>query len=525
MSQTGREKLAAARAGISGNSVSRMTSGYGPPPPRAPVPSPTLSRTNSLSNFDIPFSLPEAKTSPVNTTRTNTPPVNTPRVNSSSSPVNTSRKNCRTFNPRRSGSAVYRKTGKPTFNSVSVCGPKPCPIPGQIRSASGCICPPGQEEVDGACLSFCPSDRKRVGRDCVCNEGFIPDKTGKCYKKVECKSPETPNADFTFCECKPPYTRTATGKCEGVSKCVYPMTLNTQTNQCECKGPGAVEIKGKCEVVAKCGPDEILNATNKCECKPGFTKDNLGKCCDLSKNEIINGECLPKCSANEDRVGKVCVPRPPPMDTTKPISITTDVVLGGFQQSTSSRTSIRQDAIDSTVIIDIPNHKIKIGEYILSGIPYPVEFTSRVTGNKYKRKVNGVGIYQDNIWALYIKNISFRTEKIGIVDKHGISIEFHLVNGNNEISNKGLNGQALKYGAPTPVFIVTDGLTSYVQNGKNVTTKPEVMTEILREALLPPKSGGRRKTTNRKHRHTRKSRKNNRKSRKQEKKTKKNRRK
>ena len=431
---------------------------------------------------------------------------------------------CRKFNSRRTGNAVYRTTGKPTFNTTPICGPKPCPIPEQTRNASGdCICPPGQEEISGKCVAFCPSDRKRVGLDCVCNEGFLPGKDGKCYKKVECVSPETPNLDFTFCECKAPYVKNpTTGKCEGLSKCVYPMTLNTATNKCECKGPAAVEINGKCEVVAKCGPDETLNtATNKCECKPGFTRDKSGKCCDLSKNDLINGKCLPKCATGTHREGEVCVPDAPPINLERPLTIETDVVLGGFEQSTADRTVIRQVATRSQVVIDPIKHAVKIGENLLSGIPYSIEFKDKFTGNPYTRLVNGVGKKSDNIWPLYIKNVSIKNEKIGFDNKNGISVEFYPVTANKIDKTPGKPG-------PTPVFIEikpdSDGKVTCVQNNKTVYTTASLMLETLKSALMPLKTGG-RKTTKRKHKYTRKSRKNNRKSRKQQRKTKNNRRK
>lgn len=219
---------------------------------------------------------------------------------------------CRKFESRKEGLAKYRSSGKPTFNPVPVCGPKPCPVVGQTRNSSGdCNCPPDQEEVngkcvpkcdpatqkrngdkcvsncdlskneliDGQCLTKCEPNQKRVGLECVCDEskGFLTGKNGKCYKKVECEGLETPNADFTFCECKAPNRKNpSTGKCEPIP------------------------------VMAKCDPTtQILNSkTNKCECAPGFKKDKSGNCvkdCDLSKNEMIGDKCLPKCKENEQR--------------------------------------------------------------------------------------------------------------------------------------------------------------------------------------------------------------------------------
>jgi hypothetical protein len=429
----------AAKAVLSANSMSRMTSGYGPPPSRP------------------------------------SPPVNLPLT----SPVNTSRKNCRTFNPRRSGNPVYRKTGKPTFNSVSVCGPKPCPIPGQIRNASGCICPPGQEEVNGKCVSFCPSDKTRnASGNCVCPPGQ-EEVNGKCLPK--CSAGTHREGDKCVPDCDPLKNDLVNGKC--LPKC-----------------SAGTHREGD-----KCVPD-----------------------CNLDTHEMINGKCLPKCSAGTHREGEKCVSYSPHIDLERPLTIETDVVLGGFEQSTANRTVIRQEATRSQVIIDPLKHKVTIGEYVLSGIPYSAEFINRNMGTKYTRQVNGVGKKEIGLngiftWALYIKKVSIKTETIGFDTKNGISIEFYPFDATNKIDKT--PGKA----GPTPVFIEikpdSQGKVSYVQNKKPIYTTGEIMLETLQSALLPPKSGGRTKTTKRKHKYTRKSRKNNRKSRKQQRKTKNNRRK
>ena len=191
---------------------------------------------------------------------------------------------CRKFNSRRSGNPVYRRTGKPTFNSTPICGPKPCSIPGQIRNASGtCVCPPGKEELGGKCVAFCPSDRIRgPSGNCVCPSGQEEIK-GKCVSF--CPSDKTRNTSGN-CVC-PPGQEEVKGKC--VSFCPSDK-IRGPSGTCVCP-PGQEEVKGKC--VSFCPSDKTRNASGNCVCPPG--------------QEEVKGKCLPKCSAGTHREGDKCV--------------------------------------------------------------------------------------------------------------------------------------------------------------------------------------------------------------------------
>jgi hypothetical protein len=238
-------------------------------------------------------------------------------------PVNSS--SCRKFEPRKEGVAKYRSSGKPTFNPVPVCGPKPCPVVGQTRNSSGnCKCPPDQEEVNGKCVPKCdPATQKREGDKCVSNCDLSKNDliNGKCLPK--CPSGTHREGDKCVSDCDPLKNDLVNGKClpkcpsgthrEG-DKCVSdcdPLKNDLVNGKCLPKCPSGTHREGdKC--VSDCDPlkNDLVNGKCLPKCPSGTHREG-DKCvsdCDPLKNDLVNGKCLPKCKENEERKGDKCIP-------------------------------------------------------------------------------------------------------------------------------------------------------------------------------------------------------------------------
>ena len=373
-------------------------------------------------------------------------------------------KNCRQLKFRNSGNPEFRNSGKPVFDPTPICSPA------------------------------CPRDKSRKpDGSCGCDEGYVPNPVS--------------------------------GNCEPRADCVAPMTLNTDTNKCECKAPN-VTINGECQSPATCKANQTLNtATNKCECNHGFKMsgdgENCVRDCDTATHQMINGKCLPKCPDGTNREGELCIPQ---IDTTKPITITTDVEMGGFEQSDTLKNHGQFTNIKKVIITIDTNEKKVIfkdtetgKEYILYGNIQTIDAMRKTVNSKpITFKTNGLGIKYAggigkliNSWDLNILSVELNKRKIGKAQSQsdGIAIKF----------NK--QAEPSKH-HPPPVFIYTQGITSYEQDGKPYKSTSKVLEHVLLNALNQPSTskGGRRKTIKRKRRYSRKLKKHNKKTRKHSKK-------
>jgi hypothetical protein len=217
---------------------------------------------------------------------------------------------------------------------------------------------------------------------------------------------------------------------------------------------------------------------------------------------MINGECLVKCPDGTNREGNLCVPQ---IDTTKPVSIKTDVEMGGFEQSDTKKTGQFSNIKKVIIVIDISKKEVtfrdeKGKEYILYGDKRRLEKTKKTTnGRSIIFKTNGLGSkYGEdgrliNEWDLNINTVRIVEMKIGteLELKNGISIDFH------KQANPSMH-------TPPRVFIYTDNINSYEQDGQTRVSTPKVLQHVLLNALIPTSRGGRRKTIKRKHKYSRK---------------------
>lgn len=267
----------------------------------------------------------------------------------------------------------------------------------------------------------------------------------------------------------------------------------------------------------KCPPSLPVFFENRicvAACPPGLGLINRGPngacaCPDDLEQRAPNGKCLPKCNLQTHMIDSQgnCVPKPPPVDPSQPITIETEVQMGGFRQSSIQKKGTFDNAERVSVSINPLTKQVTLGEYVLNGIPQVHGFVSRITGKAVPYKVNGFGyaVNQsgDNLeWQLYIKKIEIASRKTGTDTKFKGGIVISFWGTKLGLPCEGTND------TPSPVFIVTEGVISYIQGGKKVTTTREVLEQALLSALPPMPSnpsckvGGRRNTLKR--RNTRK---------------------
>lgn len=226
-----------------------------------------------------------------------------------------------------------------------------------------------------------------------------------------------------------------------------------------------------------------------------------GRCGCPDTHEQIDRKCVPKCDSTQIRnsLGK-CIPKPQPIVSSKPISIQTDIELGGFEQSIVKKQSdTRQNPRNVTIEINQSERKVSFGDFELYG-DLLLDYTKySSTGKAPKRyKVNGIGKLGNNTWPLYIKQIVPNSKGVfGFAKKAGVTIKFYAFDGEHA---KVLPKSTPPIFPPPDIFIVTDGLVSYKESGKDIKTSPEQLAEALRLTLTPSSSGGRRKTMKRNNR-------------------------
>ena len=475
-------------------------------------------------------------------------------------------KNCRQLKFRNSGNPEFRNSGKPVFDPTPICSPAcprdksrkpdgscgcdegyvPNPVSGNCEPRADCVAPmtlntatnkcecnapyvtnPASGKCEAPAQCTPPMTLNKQTNKCECNAPYVTNPaSGNCEPRADCVAPMTLNTATNKCECNAPYvTNPASGKCEAPAQCTPPMTLNKQTNKCECKAPN-VTINGECQSPATCKANQTLNtATNKCECNHGFKMsgdgENCVRDCDTATHQMINGKCLPKCPDGTNREGELCIPQ---IDTTKPITITTDVEMGGFEQSDTLKNHGQFTNIKKVIITIDTNEKKVIfkdtetgKEYILYGNIQTIDAMRKTVNSKpITFKTNGLGIKYAggigkliNSWDLNILSVELNKRKIGKAQSQsdGIAIKF----------NK--QAEPSKH-HPPPVFIYTQGITSYEQDGKPYKSTSKVLEHVLLNALNQPSTskGGRRKTIKRKRRYSRKLKKHNKKTRKHSKK-------
>jgi hypothetical protein len=204
-----------------------------------------------------------------------------------------------------------------------------------------------------------------------------------------------------------------------------------------------------------------------------------------------------------------CVAKPAPIDPREPITIETRVEMGGFRQSSIQKKGTFNNAEDVIISINPLTKEVTLGEYILNGIPQEHGFLSRITGKEVPYKVNGIGSAENQgkktlEWQLYIRHIEITRRKVGRDANLTGGIAIHFWG-----TKLGLPCGATKDNPP-PVFIVTEGIASYIQGGRRVDTDRRVLEQALLNALPPMPAdescvaGGRRNTFKR--RNSRKSR-------------------
>ncbi|HXG78386.1 MAG TPA: hypothetical protein VNJ31_03475 [Methyloceanibacter sp.] len=182
---------------------------------------------------------------------------------------------------------------------VSIGGPRLCPDGKPVPKSGRCpeapqLCEPG------------PNEERNEQGQCVCKEGFVRDKSGRCV------APPTPPE-----ACGPNEVRNAQG-------------------QCLCKEGFVRDKSGRCVKPTEptppeaCGPNEVRNAQGQCVCKQGFVRDKNGRCINPAfecreKGWTWDGQrCLPPANpADECRkkgwiwTGERCVPPTNPADECK----------------------------------------------------------------------------------------------------------------------------------------------------------------------------------------------------------------
>jgi hypothetical protein len=181
-------------------------------------------------------------------------------------------------------------------------------------------------------------------------------------------------------------------------------------------------------------------------CPPGLGLINRGPngacaCPDNFEQIAVNGKCLPKCNPVtevRDESG-ICVPRPPPIDKSKPIYIETGVELGAFEQSIIKvKTDTRVNEQRIKLEINPKSNEVVLKSidtdeelFKLNGIPYEY-IKRRMSGKPLTHMINGMGRVGQTEWPLYIKEVKTgQIRTFGFNQKRGVAIEFYPFDGNH----------------------------------------------------------------------------------------------
>jgi len=227
------------------------------------------------------------------------------------------------------------------MNAAGECMCPPPSAPGPILNQ--CICPQGQQMLDGACVPITqvckPPLVMNAAHECVCPLGTNL-QNGACVgNPLVCKPPLVPNSEGAcVCQpgthwqngaciknpvvCKPPMAPDARGGC------MCPAGTENVNGACvkivkTCRPPLVMNDAGQCVAVpVKCGVNMVPNGAGGCACRPGLALAR-GICQALSPAPKPTRFCAPPARLNNQgqcetplRPGPDRVPRQAPPRST-----------------------------------------------------------------------------------------------------------------------------------------------------------------------------------------------------------------
>lgn len=151
-----------------------------------------------------------------------------------------------------------------------------------ILNGNSCVCPQGQDFINGACRVRCQAYSDWVNNRCVCRQGYFEQYPGQCVI-INCNIGQRWDADQQRC----------------VPICP-PGRIYTSGNSCSCP-QGTYEINGQC---TQCGINEQYIG-GRCDCINGYNRIN-GQCIQCGPLEqYYNGRC--DCINGYNRINGQCV--------------------------------------------------------------------------------------------------------------------------------------------------------------------------------------------------------------------------
>jgi hypothetical protein len=224
-----------------------------------------------------------------------------------------------------------------------VCEP-PC-TPHSTKTPTGCVCDAGREMTGGVCLPVCRDGEERPGpgMECRCKPGFQRVQES-C--RAPCADGQILNLQTGACECRrgtvmvgtscltpcPPDRplRGADGQCIG--SCPVGTVRDPSSALCVCEA-GKEAWNAIC--VAACAPGQVRNVESglcrdppppepqQQHCAFGVGADGACLQCDASTHEVVQKQCVPKCTGSQRRndatgLCEQLPPKPTPTPTPTP---------------------------------------------------------------------------------------------------------------------------------------------------------------------------------------------------------------
>ncbi len=125
----------------------------------------------------------------------------------------------------------------------------------------------------------CPQNSTRLGKECVCNQGYVVNSDGGC-DPLPCPENSTPDSNGE-CKCNEGYIKTSDGNCipdNGVA-CPENSSYSEDLLACKCNEGFVENEDGECVELMACQENATFNPdTGECECDEGYEEDYYGDC-------------------------------------------------------------------------------------------------------------------------------------------------------------------------------------------------------------------------------------------------------